>query len=118
MDVDLKTAIENNHQLQHPSQKPQQREKFFRELNKGQSFKSVVRKCYPKKYLKNVVKTLLYKVKYAGGAKPLSSNRCCECNWRFEINKWKTISCDFTRKVLILYNLKFASFKYRTIAGC
>lgn len=67
MDVDLKTAIENNHQLQHPSQKPQQREKFFRELNKGQSFKSVVRKCYPKKYLKNVVKTLLYKVKYAGG---------------------------------------------------
>lgn len=50
--------------------------------------------------------------------KPLSSNRCCECNWRFEINKWKTISCDFTTKILILYNLKFASFEYRTIAGC
>lgn len=118
MDVDLKTAIENNHQLQHPSQKPQQREKFFRELNKGQDFKSVVRKCYPKKYLKNVVKTLLYKVKYAGGAKPLSSNCCCECNWRFEIKKFNTISCDFTTRVLVLYNLKFSSFKYRTMAVC
>lgn len=33
-DVELKRAIEHNHQLQHPSQKPQQREAFFGELNK------------------------------------------------------------------------------------
>lgn len=67
MDVDLEKAIENNHQLQYPSQKPQQREMFFRELDKGYTFERIVRKCYPKKYLKNVVKTLLYKAKYAGG---------------------------------------------------
>lgn len=67
MDVDLERAIENNHQLQHPSLKPQQREIFFREFNKGSEFKSIVKKCYPKKYLKNTVKTMLYKLKQLKG---------------------------------------------------
>lgn len=58
VDVDLEQAINNNHQLQHPSLKPKQRELFFRELNKGRGFECVVRKCYPKKYLKNILKTL------------------------------------------------------------
>lgn len=63
MDVDLERAIDNNHQLQRPSVKPQQREMFFRELKKGCGFKNTVRKCYPKKYLKNTVKTMLYKIR-------------------------------------------------------
>ena len=67
MDVDFERAIENNHQLQHPSLKPQQREIFFREFNKGREFKSIVKKCYPKNYLKNTVKTMLYKLKHLGG---------------------------------------------------
>ena len=66
-DVELKRAIEHNHQLQHPSQKPQQREAFFRELNKGCKFKNAVRKCYPERYLKDTVKTLLHKAKYVRG---------------------------------------------------
>lgn len=66
-DVELKRAIEHNHQLQHPSQKPPQREAFFRELNKGCKFKNVVRKCYPERYLKDTLKTLLYKAKFVRG---------------------------------------------------
>ncbi len=67
MDVDFERAIENNRQLQHSSLKPQQREIFFREFSKGRKFKSIVKKCYPKKYLKNTVKTILYKLKHSGG---------------------------------------------------
>ena len=66
-DVDLKKAIESNHQLYQPSQKPKQREVFFKELKKGYGFKKAVKRCYPKKYLKNIVKTVLYNVKFMGG---------------------------------------------------
>lgn len=118
MDVDLEKAIENNHQLQHPSLKPQQRKIFFGELNKGHAFKSAVRKCYPKKYLKNAVKTLLYKVNLGGEAKPLSSNCCYEYNWKSEINKWKTVSYNFTTEGLFFQNFKFARLRYRTLAIC
>ena len=69
VDVDLKKAIESNHQLYQPSQKPKQRELFFKELKKGTGFKRTVRRCYPKKYLKNVAKTLLYKIYLCGGGK-------------------------------------------------
>lgn len=85
MDVDLKKAVENNHQLEYPSLKPQQRMTFFRELRKGHGFKRAVRKCYPKVYLKNTVKTLLYKTKCAGGGKPLSSNNYYVCKWEHKI---------------------------------
>ena len=51
-----KKAIESNHQLYQPSQKPKQREVFFKELKKGYGFKKAVKRCYPKKYLKNIVR--------------------------------------------------------------
>ena len=67
VDVDLKKAIESNHQLYRPSQKPKQREVFFKELKKGNGFKNAVKKCYPIKYLKNTIKTSLYNMKFMGG---------------------------------------------------
>lgn len=69
VDVDLKKAIESNHQLYQPSQKPKQREAFFKELKKGYGFKKAVKRCYPKKYLKNIVKTVLYNMKFMGGGR-------------------------------------------------
>lgn len=68
LDVDLKRAIEYNHQLRHPSCMPNERERFLKELKKEKNFKKVMRKCYPKVYYKNIVKTILYKCKiYRGG---------------------------------------------------
>ena len=67
VDVDLKKAIEYNHQLYQPSQKPKQREVFFKEIRKGYGFKKAVKRCYTKKYLKDIVKTLLYEMKFRGG---------------------------------------------------
>ena len=67
VDVDLKKAIESNHQLYQPSQKPKQREAFFKELKKGYGFKKAVKRCYPKKYLKNIVKTVYALSQSMGG---------------------------------------------------
>lgn len=67
VDVDLYKAIENNHQLKNPSRKPKQRDMFFKELKKGLKFKDVFRKCYPKTYIKIVIKTALYNVKMKKG---------------------------------------------------
>lgn len=67
IDVDLEHAVENNHQLQHPSFKPQQREVFFREFNKGRKFRNIVKKSYPKEYIKNIIKIILYRLKIRGG---------------------------------------------------
>lgn len=60
LDVNLKRAIEYNHQLQHPSSIPVQRKKFFHELEKGTKFKCIVRKCFPIYYLKKTLKIFLY----------------------------------------------------------
>lgn len=52
----------------HPSCMPNERERFLKELKKEKNFKKVMRKCYPKVYYKNIVKTILYKCKiYRGG---------------------------------------------------
>lgn len=61
-DVDLERAIEYNHQLRHPSVKASERDSFFTELKKGKSFKRVIRKTFPVRYLKNIGKTVLYKI--------------------------------------------------------
>ena len=45
VDVDLKKAIEYNHQLYQPSQKPKQREVFFKEIRKGYGFKKTIKRC-------------------------------------------------------------------------
>ena len=80
IDVDLAKAIESNHQLYQPSQKPKERELLFKELKKGSGFKKAVRRCYPKKYFKNAIKTLLYKIKFfLGGQKSLSSSSYYGC---------------------------------------
>lgn len=60
-DVNFERAVEFNHQLRHPSVKAPEREAFFDGLKKGKSFKKVIRKTFPVQYLKNTIKTILYK---------------------------------------------------------
>jgi coenzyme F420-reducing hydrogenase beta subunit len=61
-DVDLDRAITENHQLQKPSTKPVEREKFFNRLGKGMKFNDAVYKAYPKTYIKQKVKSLFIKI--------------------------------------------------------
>lgn len=70
--VDLKKSIEFNHQLNHPSIKPVQREKFLKGLKEGKTFKKMMFCVYPKRYLKNFIKTAIYKISFnksGGGIK-------------------------------------------------
>ncbi|RGB65529.1 MULTISPECIES: Coenzyme F420 hydrogenase/dehydrogenase, beta subunit C-terminal domain [unclassified Amedibacterium] len=69
LDVDLKRAIQWNHQLNHPSIKPKQRDKFLKEINKGKKFKRCVWISYPKRCTKKFIKTILYKTKITRGGK-------------------------------------------------
>lgn len=67
MDVELNRAIEHNHQLRHPSIKPNTREIFFGEIKNGKNFNAIVRKLYPKQSAKQLVKMFLIKAKIIGG---------------------------------------------------
>ena len=68
-DVDLENAVQRNHQLRHPSELPQERKKFFKDLRKGKSFKQAVFSAYPKTCIRQNIKELLIKTKlYSGGA--------------------------------------------------
>ena len=58
-DVDFENAVQSNHQLRHPSDLPQAREKFFEDLRKGKSLKNAVFNAYPKIYIKQSIKELL-----------------------------------------------------------
>lgn len=60
--VDLERALIPNTQLREPAKKPIERDTFLKEINKGKSFKSAMRKIYPKRILKDDVKTVLYKL--------------------------------------------------------
>lgn len=60
--VDLSKAINNNKQLNYPSEKPIEREAFFRELENGKTFNEAFRKCFPKKYYRSIVKGILVKL--------------------------------------------------------
>ena len=51
-DVSAEKAIQSNHQLAHPSPKPPLRMKFFRGIEKGKKFNTVVFRCYPKQCVK------------------------------------------------------------------
>lgn len=62
LDVDLNRAIEYNHQLAHPPVKPKQRNLFLKEISNNRKFRYAMLRCYPKRYLKNIVKTILYKL--------------------------------------------------------
>lgn len=59
-DVDLERCIQYNHQLNYPSQAPNERNILMRELKKGKSFEQAFRKSYPKEYIKDEVKKMLY----------------------------------------------------------
>lgn len=65
--VDLKTAIKNNHQLNHPARMPLKREQFFKEIKKGKKYNFVVAKIYPKVCLKQEIKKIVFKIR--GGEK-------------------------------------------------
>lgn len=61
--VDIEKAIENNLQLRQPSRKPQKREYFFRQINKGTSFNWIVFRCYPFICFKQFVKKILNRLR-------------------------------------------------------
>lgn len=69
--VDCDESIQKNKQLQHPSPIPQEREKFFDDLNKGIKFNVAVMRAYPKECLKQNIKSLLISVKLWGGGSSL-----------------------------------------------
>ena len=60
LDVDLTVALANNGQLNHPSFKPKNREKFFSLIAKGKSFNRAVFLCLPKKCLKQKIKRVAF----------------------------------------------------------
>lgn len=63
VDADPTRMMQNNHQLVHPSRKPDERAKFFRLLEKGKTFDHAVYKCYPVPCIKQKVKDILYGIK-------------------------------------------------------
>ena len=60
--VNLEKAIQSNHQLVHPSIKPEKRTLFFKIIKKGKSFNKAVQRCYPKICFKQFVKSTLIKI--------------------------------------------------------
>ena len=63
--VDINNAMQANHQLRHPSIRPPEREKFFRNIDKG--FHKSMSKCVPKFYYKQKIKKMLIKLKILRG---------------------------------------------------
>ena len=114
----MKKAIEYNHLLYQPSQKPKQREVFFKEIRKGYGFKKAVKRCYTKKYLKDIVKTLLYEMKFRGGVKPLSDNcyYAYKGQYRLNVSNIEEVCIrlcsenkfEKTVKCLVLHKLKYS----------
>lgn len=63
LNVDLKTAVDHNHQLKYPSKKPDIRDDFFERVRKSDRFNLIIKKCYPKQCFKQVIKGILIKLK-------------------------------------------------------
>ena len=72
-EVDLKRAVEANHQLSEPSQAPGNRQMFFEELEAGKTFQQLVTKCYPAKCYRQDVKQFLVQIPVVG---KLVQKRC------------------------------------------
>ena len=67
-EVDLDNAVRNNRQLQAPMVKPAERDAFFKLLKEGSSFSKAVKRVFPKRYYKNIIKTTLLKLRmWRGG---------------------------------------------------
>ncbi len=60
-EVDIDNAIKHNGQLNAPSKKPAEREKFYACLSKSGKFGKAVKKCYPKVCFKQDAKAFLIK---------------------------------------------------------
>lgn len=67
--VDLDKAIHNNHQLKHPSVKPDKYDFFCNEIIKGVNFNRLVRRCLPISCFRQDIKRLLISLKMLGGYK-------------------------------------------------
>lgn len=67
-EVSAEKAVQSNHQLEHPSPKPPVRMKFFRGMEKGKKFNTVVFRCYPKQCVKQRLKGILSCLKVYKGA--------------------------------------------------
>ena len=65
--VDVDKAVKNNHQLYAPSNMPEGRYEFFRLLNGGKKFDSLVKKNFPKQCFRQDSKKFLIKAKIIGG---------------------------------------------------
>lgn len=65
-DVNVSNALENNHQLRHPSIAPPQKELFFNVLEQ-KGFNKAIAKCYPNFYYRQAIKSILVKMKLLGG---------------------------------------------------
>lgn len=61
--VDLDEAILHNRQLNAPMEKPLCRDDFFQEIYNGTNFNKAVKRCYPKKCLRQSVKKILIRLK-------------------------------------------------------
>ena len=64
--VDKEKSIKQNKQLQHPSNIPEKRSFFWKELRKGKRFNSIVMQIYPRKCLKQNIKRALNAMKLWG----------------------------------------------------
>lgn len=60
--VDRIKAVEANHQLQHSSVKTKKYDVFMQSYLKNNNVSEAVRKCFPKHYIKQIIKTILYKL--------------------------------------------------------
>lgn len=65
--VDMDNAIAHNHQLNTPSQKPENRNEFFEMIKSGKAFNYAVFKCFPKECIKQEVKKVLIRLRLIGG---------------------------------------------------
>lgn len=67
LEVDLECAIENNAQLRHPSVRPKKREYFLSQIVRGSKFRRIMLKCYPIRFVKDVIKYVLFKISIIRG---------------------------------------------------
>lgn len=59
--VDLEKAIEHNHQLARPCEKPLGYNSFFENFKQGYSYNKIVAKTLPKTYFNQKIKSILYR---------------------------------------------------------
>lgn len=59
--VDLIKAIERNHQLEYPSNKPQNRDSFFVAIKKGKKYNAMTLRCIPCKCIRQNLKKIMIK---------------------------------------------------------